>query len=56
MIRASGTVCNGPCIAREPAMLDLGVTLTGRVRGAVQCDQVMDIALAVDKGPASTLM
>lgn len=56
VIGASGAVCNGPCIAREPAVLGLRVALTGCICGAVQCDHVVNITMAVDKGTASALV
>ena len=37
-------------------MLGLRITLTGCICGAVQCNHVVNITVAVDKGTASALV
>ncbi len=56
VVGTASTVCNGPGISREPAVLCLRLTLAGGVGSSVQSDHVMHIAMAVDEGAARSLI
>ena len=56
VVGTAGTVCNGPGISWEPAMLCLRLAFAGSVGSSMQSDHVMNIAMAVNKGAPGSLI
>lgn len=56
MVGTACTVSYCPSIAREPAVLRLRLSITLSIYGSVQCDHVMYIAMAIDKGASGALV